>query len=96
MSKRTHIDARGVMTALVATALTALIGTVLVMWRDSAVQQEQLRQLEQRVNGLENHGAREEPRGLGRVNGSAAPARAVASCLFEPSDSCALVANQSS
>jgi hypothetical protein len=55
MRKGVRIDAQGVATTLLATAVVALIATVLAIWRDSAVQQEQLRQLERRVDGLERH-----------------------------------------
>jgi hypothetical protein len=55
MRKGVRIDPKGVATTLLATAVVALIATVLAMWRDSAVQQEQLRQLERRVDSLEKH-----------------------------------------
>ena len=54
MRKGVRIDAQGVTTTLLTTAVVALIATVLLLWRDSAVEQEQLRQLERRVDGLEN------------------------------------------
>jgi predicted metalloprotease with PDZ domain len=55
MRKGVRIDAQRVATTLLATAVVALIATALATWRDSAVQQEQLRQLERRVDGLEKH-----------------------------------------